>query len=272
MIDEDVLVRDLMTDEIIACARSATLASVASIMTRRGIHAVFVLDDLGRPSGVISDFDLLAGEWLANNPERLETMRQMTAGELMTMPVERIGAGETAVVAAARMRERHVSRLLVTDDNGSAIGVISVSDLVAPLGRPSGGRQTVRDVMSHAIVTCSPETTLQAAARAMTQRRSRSIVAVDGHGHAVGVLTGNDLLSLYNTGDRDAPVSKLMSPPITCDADLPLPEAIDLIISNEVHRLVVTDSSRGPEAGPTGIVSTADIVAEMAYERSVWQQ
>lgn len=272
MSDEDVLVRDLMTDQIIACPRSATLASVAAIMARRGIHAVFVLDDLGRPSGVLSDFDLLTGEWLADNDEGLAAMQRMTAGELMTAPVERIAAGEPAALAATRMRELHLSRLLVTDDNGSAIGVISVSDLVAPLGRPSGGRQTVRDVMSYAIITCSPETSLQAAARAMTERRSRSIVAVDQHGRAVGVITGNDLLSLYVSADPRAPVSELMSPPITCDADLPLPDAADLIISNEVHRLIVTDSSRGPEAAPIGIVSTADIVAEMAYERSVWQQ
>jgi predicted transcriptional regulator len=159
----------------------------------------------------------------------------------------------------------------VTDDNRSAVGVISVSDLIAPLGRPSGARQRVRDVMSHAIVTCPPTTSLRGAARAMTERRSRSIVAVDENGRAVGVVTGNDLLSLYDAGDPDATVADLMSAPITCDPDLPLPEAADLMISNEVHRLVVTDASR-PLAAPIGIVSTSDIVAEMAQAGSVWQE
>jgi CBS domain-containing protein len=271
MNDDQVLVRDLMTDEIIACPRSATLASVASIMTRRSIHAVFVLDDLGRPSGVLSDFDLLAGEWLADDAESLATMKSVTAGELMSAPVQRISAGEPAASAASMMRELHVSRLLVTDDNGSAIGVISVSDLVAPLGRQTGARQTVRDVMSFAILTCPSDTSLRDAARAMTQRRSRSIVAVDGDGRAVGVITGNDLLTLYESGAAEATVADLMTPPVTCDAGLPLPDAADLIIRHEVHRLVVTDSAR-PDGGPIGILSTSDIVAEMAHERSVWQQ
>jgi len=270
-VHEDVLVRELMTDEVIACPRHATLASVASILARREVHAVFVLDDFGRPSGIISDFDLLAGEWLADEAEGLDTMQSVTAGQLMTVPVETIGVGEPAALAASRMRELHVSRLLVTDDNRSPVGVISVSDLIAPLGRPSGARQTVRDVMSHAIVTCPPHISLRDAARAMTERRSRSILAVDENGRAVGVVTGTDLLSLYDGGDPDATVAELMSAPITCGPDLPLPEAADLMISNEVHRLVVTDPSRA-HARPIGIVSTSDIVAEMAHAGSVWQQ
>ncbi len=43
------------------------------------------------------------------------------------------------------------------------------------------------------------------------------------------------------------------------------------MIRHEVHRLVVTDPSR-PDGVPIGIVSTSDIVAEMADERSVWRE
>jgi hypothetical protein len=56
---------------------------------RRRVHAVFVLDDAGRSSGVASDFDLLA--WVDGRGS-LRAMQEMTAGELMTSPVETIGA------------------------------------------------------------------------------------------------------------------------------------------------------------------------------------
>lgn len=229
-----------------------------------------MLGEDGRPAGVLSDFDLLAGEWLADDAEGLRAMQDVTAAELMSSPVETIGASEAAGAAAAKLRELHVSRLLVTDDGGSAVGVIAVSDLVAPLGSPSGARETVRDVMSQAIVTCPPETTLPAAARAMTERHSRSIVVVDDGGGAIGIVTGNDLLALYE-GDPAATVADLMSSPITCGAALSLSDAADLMIGNEVHRLVVTTDT-GPPATPIGVVSTADIVAEMAARRSVWQR
>jgi hypothetical protein len=40
--DTNVLVRDLMPDAIITCARDAPLASVAAILARQRAYAVFV--------------------------------------------------------------------------------------------------------------------------------------------------------------------------------------------------------------------------------------
>jgi CBS domain-containing protein len=266
----DLAVADLMSDELITCPPEASLGTVASILARTRVHAVFVIDRLGTPLGVLTDFDLLAGEWLADDREGLQTMREITAGELMTSPIESIGAEQPAAEAAARMRDLHLSRLLVTNDYGTAVGVISVSDLVAPLGRAEGGRRVVGDVMSGAIVTCTPETSLQAASRAMCERHSRSIIVIDDRGRAVGVITGNDLLSLYD-GEQPSTVADLMTKPITCTPDLPLSDAAEVMINQEVHRLVVADPAH-EDGVPMGIVSTSDIVAEMARERSVWQQ
>jgi CBS domain-containing protein len=266
----DARVRDLMTRDLVTCSPDADLASVALTMAVRQVHAVFVLGEGGRPEGVVSDFDMLAGEWLGDDAEGLSTMKSVTAGELMTAPIETLPADATLAAAAARMRELHVSRLLVTDESGAATGVISVSDLVAPLGAERVGRRTVRDVMSYAIVTCSPDTALDAAARAMTERRSRSIVVIDDTGQAVGVITGNDLLTLYESTPATTPAKDVMRPPITCDIDLPLQSALDLIIRHEVHRVVVTDGSAA-DPRPAGILSTSDVIREMAQAGSVWQ-
>jgi CBS domain-containing protein len=213
---------------------------------------------------------MLAGEWLGYEQADLSTMKSMTAGDLMTSPLETIDADATLAAAADRMRELHLGRLLVTGEQGAAVGVISVSDLVALLGRERVGRRTVRDVMSYAIVTCTAETALAAAARAMTERRSGSVIVIDEAGQAVGVITGNDLLRMYGSTPPATKAKDLMSRPITCDIDLPLRDAIDLILCNEVHHLVVTDSSTG-DAAPVGILSTSDVIREMAQEGSVWQ-
>jgi CBS domain-containing protein len=125
--------------------------------------------------------------------------------------------------------------------------------------------------MSHAIVTCRPDTSLTAAARAMTERRSRSLVVVDEHGSAAGVITGNDLLILYSPGPQATVAELMRTPVITCEPDLALPHAVALMIKHEVHRLVVVNPDR-PDAVPVGIFSTGDVISEMAYERSDWQQ
>jgi len=272
VIPEPARVADLMTRDLVSCPANTSLASVASTLAHRKVHAVFVLDQEGRPTGVVSDFDLLAGEWLGTDPESLRAMQQVTAAELMTAPVEAIPERASAAEAALRMRELRIGRLLVTNESGVAVGVISVSDLVAPLGRPSSKRSSVRDVMSYAIVTCLPDATVDAIARAMTERNSRSVVVVDEAGRAVGVVTGADLLPLYRPDGLVGTAAELMSTPIiTADPALSLAAAADLMITHEIHRLVVVDPSAANGA-PIGVVSTSDIVAEMAQAQSVWQR
>jgi CBS domain-containing protein len=268
---DELRVSDLMTREVITCPADTRLAAVASLLARRRVHAIFVVDESGQPAGVVSDFDLLGGEWMADDDEGLRVMQRMTAGELMTTPVETIGFDASAAAAAAHMRDLRVSRLLVTDDRGRPAGVIAASDLVAPIGRPAHRRQTVRDVMSHGIVTCLPETSLTAAARAMTERRSRSLVVVDERGRAVGVITGNDLLVLYRSDEQRIVAELMTTPVITCAPDLALRDAVDLMLGHEVHRLVVVDPAR-TDGVPVGMLSTTDVVAEMADERSDWQR
>ena len=105
----------------------------------------------------------------------------------------------------------------------------------------------------------------------MMERNSRSVVVIDAEGRAVGVVTGTDLLTLWEPGEHGRTASDLMSKPIiTAEPDLPLAAAADLMITHEVHRLVVVDPS-GASSAPIGIVSTSDIIAEMAQEQSVWQ-
>ena len=91
---DDVLVRELMTKGVISCRSDASLATVAATLARHRVHAVFVTDEAGLPAGVLSDFDLLAGEWLGRRPRGLRTMQSVTAGELMSSPVQTIGAAE----------------------------------------------------------------------------------------------------------------------------------------------------------------------------------
>jgi CBS domain-containing protein len=254
---------------LVTCPPEARLGDAASLLVGHRVHALVVADSEGRPLGVLSDTDLLAGEWLSTDAEGLEVMLGMTAGELMTAPPETIDAGASASEAAARLRRRHILRLLVTE-GGRPTGVISVSDLVASLAHASTERRCVADVMSRGIVVCAPDTPVSAAARAMTERRSRSIVVVDSSGRPVGVVTGFDLLALYQPGAAATTVDELMQSPLTIGPDASLREAADLMLRHETHRLVVVDPEH-PDAMPLGLVSTSDLVAEMAEPGSVWQ-
>lgn len=265
-------VSHLMHLGVITCTADATLGEVAVMLTQHHVHALVVADRDGRPLGIISDFDVLAGEWLSVDPVSLEAMRTMTAGELMSVPIDTVEADADVGEAAARMQKEQIHRLVVVD-GGEPVGVISISDFVAGLaGRVSVERETVGDVMSDAMLVCRDKTPVATAARAMTQAGWRSVLVVGAEGRPLGVASGMDLINFCeNDNCGDATVADVMHDPLTIEMSASLRDAADKMIKHHHHRLVVLDPD-DPEAVPLGIVSSYDIVAEMARPESPWRQ
>ena len=87
---------------------------------------------MGARSVIISDFDLLAGEWLSSDSESLATMRSLTASDLMSHPIDSVESNIPLTDAVNQLIEKEISGLLVTE-NGKPVGVISLSDFVASL-------------------------------------------------------------------------------------------------------------------------------------------
>ena len=199
-------------------------------------------------------------------------MRRLTAGELMTSPIESIEANVPLTAAARIMVEKDIHRLMVTDQ-GDPMGIISTSDFVTSLARQEKPlRETVADVMSDAILVCRDKTPLTSAARTMTQAGWRSVLVVDANGKPLGVVSGKDLLPYVVSGvDEKLTVKHIMHPALTIDIHAHLREAADMMIQNHHHRLVVIDHEN-PLAFPLGIISSVDIVAEMAKSDSTWQK
>jgi CBS domain-containing protein len=265
------LVRDLMHRGLITCRQGAALGQVAVLLYQHHVHALVVVDRDGRPVGMFSDFDLMAGEWLSADKQSLEVMRGLTAGDLMTYPIVSVEADIPLAKAAKLMIEKDVNRLLVTDD-GKGVGIISSSDFVASIAtEEKAKRETVGDVMSDAILVCREKTRVTSAARTMTQARWRSVLVVDAAGSPQGVVSKRDLLALVQNGlTDDLTVDQVMHSPLTIDIHASLREAADLMIQHHHHRVIVVDA-QDPGAFPLGVVSSFDIVAEMARPGSVWQ-
>jgi CBS domain-containing protein len=266
------LVRDLMHPGLLTCRPDATLGQVSVMLTQHHVHALIVADRDSRPVGIISDYDLLAGEWLSEDSESLTTMRNLTAGDLMSSPIDSIEAGMPLGEAAHVLIENDINRLVVTE-KGVPTGVISTSDFVSSIAREEKPlRQTVADVMSDAILVCRDKTPLTSAARTMTQAGWRSVLVVDAKGKPEGVVSGKDLLPYVKNGvEEKLTVQDIMHPALTIDIHAKLREAADLMIQKHYHRLVVIDQN-DPQAFPLGIISSFDIVAEMARPGSIWQK
>jgi CBS-domain-containing membrane protein len=65
------LVKDLMHPGMITCQADMTLGRVAEVLMEQHLHALVVADRDGRPLGILSDYDLMAGEWLSTDKASL---------------------------------------------------------------------------------------------------------------------------------------------------------------------------------------------------------
>ncbi|MFE3653051.1 CBS domain-containing protein [Streptomyces sp. NPDC059152] len=115
-------VADLMTPNAVTVQRGTLFREIARLLDEYDITAVPVVDDDGRPVGVVSEADLLR--------RQLSKAGAATAEAIMTSPAVVARPGWSVVEAARTMEQRKVKRLPVVDDSGRLIGVISRSDLV----------------------------------------------------------------------------------------------------------------------------------------------
>ena len=94
---------------------------------------------------------------------------------------------------------------------------------------------------------------------------------IDAKGKHLGVVSGKDLMPFVENGvDENLTVRDVMHPALTININASLREAADLMIQKHHHRLIVIDED-DPDAFPLGVISSFDIVAEMALPGSIWQ-
>lgn len=133
-------VADVMSTTLVTVTPETGFKRMASLMRSHKISGLPVVDGQDRPLGVVSETDLLAKQrrqaapmisWL--HPGRtLDNVRGRgtTADEVMTTPAQTITPHASLVVAARRLHDGGVRRLLVVDENGRLAGVLTRNDLL----------------------------------------------------------------------------------------------------------------------------------------------
>lgn len=125
----------------------------------------------------------------------------------------------------------------------------------------------VRDIMTGDPACCSPETSVQEAARLMVENDCGEIPVVDKQGAPVGVITDRDIACrCVAEGKRlDMPVSEAMSAPaVTVAEDASLDDCCALMEENQVRRVPVVDAN----GKCCGIVAQADIARTADEDRT----
>lgn len=147
---------DLMKANPVSIDRDATVREALALFNNRGFSAAPVIDDAGRPIGVLSSSDILVHDqektdYLSSGRDVEEAPVETDAGErlrfgfhvenvdrtlvrdLMTPAVFSVAPNTPAAKVIADMLRLHVHHLFVVDGEHTLIGVISSLDVLRKL-------------------------------------------------------------------------------------------------------------------------------------------
>lgn len=212
-------------------------------------------------------------------------MADMTVSEVMTHLVVMLHPDDTVHGAAQRLARNHVSGAPVMED-GRVVGIVSETDLIRaastdegsdlsalqllltiaiprPLSRAHAKR--VKDVMSRAVISAGPDTSVWEAASLMTRKRVNRIPVVDEEGYLLGIVSRADLVKAMARDDRELESSVVESIEILGDETIPdlevdVRDGVATVSGTadrrSTHDLAIKLASRTP-----GVVSVIDRLA-----------
>jgi CBS domain-containing protein len=132
---------DEVMSEAKCCVAKDTVRDAAKLMRDDNIGFVPICDENDAPIGAVTDRDLCI-RVLAEGKSGDERLATVMTRETITCTV-----GQSVDDAERLMREHQTSRVMVCDDGGKLVGVISLHDIATAESDESTGR-TLQDVKS----------------------------------------------------------------------------------------------------------------------------
>lgn len=120
-------VRDLMTPHVEVVSPESTLREAAELMRAVDAGALPVVSGEGEVLGMVTDRDIVV-RGLA-----LGCAAEATVSEVMSLRVLSVPEDATLEEAVAVMHRAQVRRLVVTDEQGRLVGMLSLVDLAGAL-------------------------------------------------------------------------------------------------------------------------------------------
>lgn len=103
-----------------------------------------------------------------------------------------------------KMADKNVSSLVVLDDDGKAVGILTERDLVRRVCTkdiPSSS-VTIQNTISSPIKTIAPDTPIDDVADIMIRNRIRHIVVADENREPIGIVSATDIVAFVRENSK----------------------------------------------------------------------
>lgn len=120
--------RDIMTSAPSTCLADASLRDVARQMVEHDCGMIPVVDEVGRPVGVVTDRDITC-----RTVAKGESPLERTARDVMTAPCITVRDDSDATRVVDVLERHQIRRVVVVDQDGRCCGVIAQADIARNL-------------------------------------------------------------------------------------------------------------------------------------------
>ena len=106
-----------------------------------------------------------------------------------------VSPDDTIAAAVGVLNNKNIGAVMVCDDHGKAVGILSERDVVRRLGERGAEAMTMRvsDCMTGNPYTCAPDETIDDLMARMTEKRIRHLPVQSG-GKIIGVISIGDVV------------------------------------------------------------------------------
>jgi len=199
-------VADVMVSPAVTVRGDEPLGIAAARMAENRIKRLPVLDENGKLIGVLSRVDVLkqvVTEEAKKRAAKAPSGAAHTLGDIMISEIPTIQEDAQLANVIAQFLEAGTRRLIVVDNAGRPLGLISDADAVTRVQPASQrgvmqalrGKKNIPDekitaskLMSSKVLSASPDTSLMEATQTMLSQKRKWMVIVDADGKAIGLV------------------------------------------------------------------------------------
>ena len=175
------------TSPVLSLKPDDTIHSALFMMQKNDVKRIVIVEK-SRPIGIVTERDI--GKFLEHD-KTTRSLNQIMLDEVMSQNVVTISSEnhDIAMQSAIRMVTFQISSVIVIDNNGNMIGIITKSDLTKIFGNSFPKTYKVKDYMSRQIITCRKSDTLMFALDMLNRNKISRLIVTDNEGKPIGVIT-----------------------------------------------------------------------------------
>jgi len=142
MTQAEPTVSKVMSKSVLTVELNSSAKECAKAMAKRGVSCA-VITQSGSAIGIVTERDLVS-KVLSESIEA----RSVLVRDIMSTPLITVGPDASLTEASALMSQYRVRRLVVVDQNGSLVGIVTTGDIARSLAEKHGYREATFNAMA----------------------------------------------------------------------------------------------------------------------------